>query len=81
MCKKIYLLINGERKEFGSESRAAMELGFMVLNRLQEMTSDMEVRRDPAYCCIQSLVFDDSANPRLLDLREINLKLDNNKLR
>lgn len=80
MCKKIYLSVNGARREFGSESRAAMELGFLVLAKLQEMSSDMSQHREGAACTLQSFVFDDSEDHRLLDLREISLRIHNNKM-
>lgn len=80
MCKKIYLSVNGARREFGTESRAAMELGFLVLALLNEMSSDMSVHREGAACTLQSFVFDDSDEHRLLDLREISLRIHNNKL-
>lgn len=80
MCKKIYLSVNGARREFGTESRAAMELGFLVLAKLAEMSSDMSKPHDGAACTLQSFVFDDSAEHRLLDLREISLRIHNDKL-
>lgn len=80
MCKKIYLSVNGARREFGTESRAAMELGFLVLAMLKEMSSDMSVHREGAACTLQSFVFDDSAEHRLLDLREISLRIHNDKM-
>lgn len=80
MCKKIYLSVNGARREFGTESRAAMELGFLVLAMLKEMSSDMSVHREGAACTLQSFVFDDSDDHRLLDLREISLRIHNDKL-
>ena len=80
MCKKIYLSVNGARREFGTESRAAMELGFLVLAMLKEMSSDMSVHREGAACTLQSFVFDDSADHILLDLREISVRIHNDKL-
>ena len=80
MCKKIYLSVNGARREFGTESRAAMELGFLVLAKLAEMSSDMSVHREGAACTLQSFVFDDSDEHRLLDLREISLRIHNDKM-
>lgn len=72
--------VNGARREFGTESRAAMELGFLVLAKLTEMSSDMGSHHEGAACTLQSFVFDDSAEHRLLDLREISLRIHNDKL-
>ena len=80
MCKKIYLSVNGARREFGSESRAPMELGFLVLAKLNEMSADRSNYHDGAACTLQSFVFDDSADHRLLDLREISVRTHNDKL-
>ena len=80
MCKKIYLSVNGARREFGTESRAAMDLGFLVLAKLAEISSDMSTHCEGAACTLQSFVCDDSTDHRLLDLREISVRIHNDKL-
>lgn len=80
MCKKIYLSVNGARREFGNESRAAMELGFLVLAKLNEMSADMGNYHEGAACTLQCFVFDESEEHRLLDLREISLRIHNDKM-
>ena len=57
-----------------------MELGFLVLAKLTEMSSDMSKPHDGAACTLQCFVFDDSAEHRLLNLQEISLRIHNDKL-
>ena len=80
MCKIVRLLANGQERECRNESRAALELGFQVMNVLNEMAAKGGAYVPGLFAAIQVLDYEDDERQTLNSVSEIRLQVANSKL-